>query len=444
MGRRVLSDSRTHTHREINRVAEPAASTMDKNALYYGDNLEVLRRYVKDESVDLVYLDPPFKSDQDFSVVLDDRNGTGGTARVEAFKDTWRWDQEAASAYQQTVEVGGPVSEAMQAFMKFLGENDMLAYLAMMAPRLKELNRVLKVTGSIYLHCDPTASHFLKLLMDSVFGVKMFRNEIVWKRTYAHGSARRYGPVHDVILFYTKGNDYTWTGIGAAHDPDYMAKHFTLADTDSRRRFQPISLTGPGTTRGESGKPWRGIDPTIVGRHWALPGAVLRQCGIDESLSVQKKLDNLDEAGIIYWPQKLGGTPRLKWFLDELKGASLTDNWIDINPVSAKAKERLGYPTQKPESLLERIIRASSNEGEVVLDPFCGCGTTVIVAQRLGRRWFGIDISHLAVGLTRRRLESAFGENVGQEFDIIEEASVPDATSLAGQNSSAECWSSIT
>jgi len=417
----------------------------NKNALYCGDNLEVLRRYIKDESVDLVYLDPPFKSDQDFSVLLSERDGQGSPARVEAFTDTWRWDQEAASAFRQTVEAGGRLSEAMQAFRKLLTENDMLAYLAMMAPRLEELNRVLKPTGSIYLHCDPTASHFLKLLMDAVFGVKRFRNEIVWKRTYAHGSARRYGAVHDIILFYTKGDDYTWTGIGAAQDPDYTERHFTVIDSETGRRFQPISLTGPGTTRGESGKPWRGIDPTRVGRHWALPGTVLRQCGIDENLSIRKKLDALDEAGLIYWPKKPGGTPRLKWFLDELKKAPLSDNWVDINPVSAHAKERLGYPTQKPESLLARIITASSSEGDVVLDPFCGCGTTVAVAHRLSRRWLGIDISHLALKLTAHRLEVAFGEDVRQEFDIVPDLpSVPDAMEPARRDSSAECSSSIT
>jgi len=430
-----LSASRRLTHREINGIAKPTASMTDKNALYYGDNLEVLRRYVKDESVDLIYLDPPFKSDQDYNVLFAERNGAQSTAQVKAFKDTWRWDQEAALAYQQTVEAGGPVSEAMQAFRKFFGENDMLAYLAMMAPRLVELRRVLKPTGSIYLHCDPTASHFLKLLMDSVFGVKNFRNEVVWKRTYAHGSARRYGSVHDVILFYTRSEDYTWTGLGAAHDPDYIARHFIRTDPDTGRRFQPISLTGSGTTRGESGEPWRDIDPSEVRRHWALPGAVLRQCGIDDKLSVQAKLDKLDEAGLIYWPKKSGGTPRLKWFLDELKGASLTDNWIDINPISARAKERLGYPTQKPESLLVRIIRASSNEGDLVLDPFCGCGTTVAVAQRLKRRWIGIDITHLAVTLTKYRLENTFREAIKKEYVVIgEPVSISGAMELARQN----------
>ena len=407
----------------------------NRNALYYGDNLDVLRSYIKDESIDLVYLDPPFKSDQDYNVLFAERNGTQSAAQVKAFKDTWRWDREASFAYQQTVESGGPVSEAMQSFRKFLGENDMLAYLAMMAPRLVELKRVLKATGSIYLHCDPTASHFLKLLMDSVFGVKNFRNEIVWKRTYAHGSARRYGPVHDIILFYAKSEHYVWTGLGGTYDPDYIAKHFTQTDPETGRLFQPISLTGAGVRRGESGKPWREIDPTKVKRHWALPGEIIRQCGGDVTLSIQAKLDKLDEAGLIYWPPKPGSTPHLKWFLDELKGAALPDNWTDINPISARAKERLGYPTQKPEALLERIIDASSGEGDVVLDPFCGCGTTVAVAHRLKRRWIGIDITHLAVTLMKYRLESTFGESIREEFDVIgEPVSISGAMELAKQN----------
>lgn len=405
---------------------------MADNKLYFGDNLDILRRYIKDESIDLIYLDPPFKSNQKYNILFQEQNGSRSRAQIKAFEDTWRWDRGAVEAYQDIVEAGGRVSQAMQAFRTLFGENDMLAYLAMMAPRLVELRRVLKATGSIYLHCDPTASHYLKVLMDAVFGPQNSRSEIIWKRTHAHGSSRRYAPIHDTILFYSKTNRYNWTGLTVPHDPDYIARHFTSAERDSGRLFQPISLTGSGVRGGESGKPWRGIDPTEVGRHWALPGAIIRKLAI-KGASVQEKLDALDAAGLIYWPEKQGGTPRLKWYADQLGGVALPDDWSDIKPISARAKERLGYPTQKPEALLERIIKASSNERDAVLDPFCGCGTTVAVAQRLNRRWIGIDITHLAVTLIKHRLEDAFGSQA--VYDVVgEPISLPDAQALAGQD----------
>ncbi|MEW6358326.1 MAG: DNA methyltransferase [Planctomycetota bacterium] len=405
---------------------------MADNVLYYGDNLDILRRYVKDETVDLVYLDPPFKSNQDYNVLFAEQNGSRSAAQIRAFEDTWQWDQSSARAYQEVVESGPEnVSKAMQAFRMFLGESDMMAYLAMMAPRLVELRRVLKPTGSIYLHCDPTASHYLKQLMDAVFGHGNFLNEISWKRTHAHGSSRRYGPVHDIILFYAKSADHKWTDPKGEHDPEYIEKHFR-ADPDNGRKFQPISLTGAGIRHGESGKPWRGVDPTSVGRHWALPGKIIKRLGIKGS-TVQEKLDLLDASGMIYWPEKSGGTPRLKWYLDQIEGVAIPDFWGDIGPVSAQAKERLGYPTQKPEPLLERIIKASSNEGDLVLDPFCGCGTTIVVAERLKRRWIGIDITHLAVTLMKRRLQDAFANQVSYKV-VGEPVSVSEAEKLAKED----------
>lgn len=404
---------------------------MVDNKLYYGDNLDILYRYVSDESVDLIYLDPPFKSSQDYNVLFAEQNGSRSASQIKAFEDTWRWDQAAAEAYQEVVESGGRASEAMQSFRKFLGENDLLAYLAMMAPRLVHLHRVLKPTGSIYLHCDPTASHYLKMLMDAVFGPVNFRNEIIWKRTYAHGSAKRYGPVHDTLLLYSKGELYAWTGLRGQHNSQYLQKHFRHSDADGRR-FQPISLTGPGVRYGDSGRPWRGIDPTSVGRHWALPAALIKELSISDT-STQGRLDALDARGFIYWPAKAGSTPRLKSFADDLRAPALLDIWTDIPPVSAQAKERLGYQTQKPEALLERIIRASSSEGDLVLDPFCGCGTTIAAAQKLDRRWVGIDVTHLAITLIRHRLQDTFGEDVA--YDVIgEPTSVPDAGALARQD----------
>jgi len=405
-----------------------------KNTLYYGDNLNVLRQYIADESVDLIYLDPPFKSDQDYNVLFAEQNGTRSAAQIRAFEDTWHWDEASAAAYQEVVEAGGRVSLVMQAFRRALGDNDLLAYLSMMAQRLKELHRVLKPTGSIYLHCDPTAGHYLKLLMDAVFGQTNFLNEIIWKRTHAHGSSKKYAPVHDVLLFYAKTRAFNWTGLRLPHSRRYIEKHFTQRDADGRR-FQPISLTGRGTVKhGESGRPWRGIDPTAVGRHWALPGKIMEHLGIREG-TIQEKLDALDAVERIFWPKKQGGTPRLKWYADELTGRAVSDIWSDIFPISARAAERLGYPTQKPEALLERIIKASSNEGDIVLDPFCGCGTAIAVAQRLNRRWIGIDITHLAVSLIKHRLRDAFGEDIEKTYEVVgEPVDLQGARALAAQD----------
>ncbi len=404
------------------------------NGLYYGDNLDVLRRHVPDESVDLVYLDPPFKSDQNYNVLFQEQDGSRSAAQIRAFKDTWQWDQSAAAAFEEVVEEGGQVSLAMQAFRTLLGASDMLAYLSMMAPRLKEMRRVLKPTGSIYLHCDPTASHYLKILMDAVFGPVGCRNEIVWKRTHAHGGAKRYGPVHDVLLFYARSGEYHWIGTYTPYDEEYVNSFFRFQD-ESGRRYRSTILTGTGTRKGSSGKPWRGIDPTAIGRHWAIPGYIrklLPNPGVD---TAQEALDQLDELGRVLWPKKKGGTPSFKQYLDDMPGVPLQDVWTDIPPISARAAERLGYPTQKPEALLERIIAASSNEGDVVLDPFCGCGTAIAVAQRLGRRWIGIDITCLAISLMKHRLHSAFGAAIKESDQVIgEPVSVSDAAALAAEN----------
>lgn len=389
------------------------------NTLYYGDNLDVLRRYVADESVDLVYLDPPFKSDQNYNVLFQEQDGTGAAAQIQAFEDTWRWDQAAARAFAEVVEAGGQVSLAMQAFRTVLGDSDMLAYLAMMAPRLVELRRVLKPTGSIYLHCDPTASHYLKMLMDAVCGPQNFRNEIVWKRSHAHNSANRFGANHDVILFYAKTEAVAWYRVFQAYDPAYIEKHYRHVDADGRR-YKHENPTGAGTRDGATGRPWRGIDPTAKGRHWA---------------KTPEELERLDAAGLIYWPKKEGGWPYIKMYLDEQNGIPAQDVWADIDPINMMAAERLGYPTQKPEALLERIVLASSNEGDLVLDPFCGCGTAIAVAQRLKRQWIGIDITHLAVSLMKHRLYNTFGDAVEGTLAVVgEPTTVEDAASLAEED----------
>jgi DNA modification methylase len=403
---------------------------MEENFLYYGDNLDVLRRHIKDETVDLIYLDPPFKSDQDYNILFAERNGSKAAAQIKAFDDTWHWDKASAAAYEEVVETGTQrVAQAMRAFRTFLGESDMMAYLAMMAPRLVEMHRVLKPTGSIYLHCDPTAGAHLRLLMDAVFGPANMLNEIIWKRTHAHGGAIRFGPVHDEILYYSKTGDYKWNPQHVPYSPEYISNFFKFTDPDGRR-YRLTILTGSGVRKGSSGRPWQGIDPTSIGRHWAVPGYVRELLPNLKTDEVQEALDRLDEIGRIVWPKKVGGTPAFKQYLEDMEGVGIQDIWTDIPPISSQAQERLGYPTQKPQALLERIIKASSNEGDLVLDPFCGCGTTIAVAQRLNRRWIGIDITHLAVALIKHRLHDMFGDKI--QYKVVgEPVSLPDAKALA-------------
>lgn len=392
---------------------------MADNKLYYGDNLEVLRRYVKDETVDLVYLDPPFNSRQGYNVLFAEKDGTQAAAQIMAFEDTWEWNQESARAYEQIVEGGGRVAQVMIAFHTFLGGSNMMAYLAMMAPRLIELHRVLKETGSIYLHCDPTASHYLKMLMDAIFNPLCFRSEIVWKRSSAHSDTKQgrkqHGRIHDIILFYTKGQNWTWNPIYTPYDPDYVKQFFKYVEPGTNRRFGSYDITGPGGAA--KGNPQ--YEVMGVTRYWRYS---------------KESMKKLIAEGRVYQP-KPGAVPREKRYLDEMPGVPLQDVWTDINPVAAQAAERLGYPTQKPEALLERIIMESSNEGDVVLDPFCGCGTAIAVAHKLKRRWIGIDITHLAVNLIKKRLKDHFGDAVQTTYEIIgEPVSVADAGVLAQQD----------
>lgn len=378
---------------------------MAANALYYGDNLDVLRESIATESVDLIYLDPPFNSQATYNLLFRSAAGVGSQAQIEAFEDTWHWGQEAESAFEQVMRSGNTnAADLLRAMRSFLGENDMMAYLAMMAVRLIELHRVLNQTGGLYLHCDPTASHYLKILLDAVFGANMFRNEIVWQRTGAHGSSKRFAPIHDIIFFYTKTDSYVWNPAYIPLPQDTADAWFNNVELSTGRRFNRNTLTAPGVRTGSSGKSWRGIDPTTKNRHWAVPGFAREVIG---DLDTIDALDALDKMGRVFWPKKAGGTPMLKLYLDELKGVPALDVWTDIR-LQTSANERLGYPTQKPLSLLERIIGASSNPGDVVLDPFCGCGTAVHAAQKLGRSWLGIDITHLAIGLIERRLKDAF------------------------------------
>jgi adenine specific DNA methylase Mod len=369
-------------------------ATLDRlNKLYYGDNLTVLKNCFDDESVDLIYLDPPFNSQATYNVLFKSTAGEQSRAQIEAFEDTWHWGDEAELAFDGVMTSGNSdAAEMLRAMRSFLKENDMMAYLSMMAVRLLELHRVLKPTGSLYLHCDPTASHYLKILIDAIFGATNFRNEVIWKRTSAHSSAKRYGPVHDTLLFYGRSDSSIWYPQYTGYDPDYLDTFFDQTDSEGRR-WKRMDLTGAGVRHGETGQAWRGIDVTAKGRHWAYPPTVL---------------ESLDAAGKLHWPKKADGMPRLKQYPEDLPGVPLQDVWTDIRPMHNLAAERLGYATQKPITLLERIVTASSKKEDTVLDPFCGCGTTIHAAQKLKREWVGIDITHLAISLIEKRLNDAF------------------------------------
>ena len=394
----------------------------DLNRLYYGDNLQVLRDYIADASVDLIYLDPPFNSRQDYNVLFAEKDGSRSASQITAFKDSWEWNIEAERAYQEVVEGGGRVADAMRAFRTLLGGSDMLAYLAMIAPRLIELRRVLKPTGSIYLHCDPTASHYLKLIMDAVFGPQFLRNEIIWKRTSAHGDAsRRFAAVHDTILFFSKGPDALFNQGFAPYADSYIQEHFVHRDPDGRL-FRRSDLRSPS------------VRPNLTYDYLASDGRLYQPHSNGWAVSIEV-MKQLDAENRLFFPAKEGGRLRRKIYLDESPGVPAGDVWSDLPPIHASSAERLGYPTQKPEALLERILSASSNEGHVVLDPFCGCGTTVQVAQKLNRRWIGIDITHLAIGLIKTRLDDAHGPEIRKTYTVIgEPTDVRGAEQLALEN----------
>jgi site-specific DNA-methyltransferase (adenine-specific) len=400
----------------------------DLNKLYYGDNLEVLRRYVPDQSVDLIYLDPPFNSRQDYNVLFAEKDGSRSASQITAFKDTWEWNIEAERAYLEVVEglstpppcgnraYNSRVADAMRAFRTLLGGSDMLAYLAMMAPRLVELRRVLKETGSIYLHCDPTASHYLKLLMDAVFGPQMFRSEIIWKRTNTHSDSKRWSDVSDSILYYGKSSNVLWNPPYIAHSEEYKATKYAKKDAEGRA-YTLDNMTSP-SARPNMMYEWKGHSSPPLGWRYSV-----------------ETMTRLDAEGRIWYPQDKSKRPRLKRYLDEMPGVLMGNVWTDIFPINSQAQERLGYPTQKPEALLERILKASSNEGDVVLDPFCGCGTTIQVAQKFNRRWVGIDITHLAIGLIKTRLDDAFGHDIRKTYQVIgEPIDVTGAQQLADEN----------
>ena len=334
------------------------------NALYYGDNLDVLRESVASASVDLVYLDPPFNSNANYNVLFRSPAGAGSQAQIEAFEDTWHWGAEAEAAFDQVMRWGGTgPADLLRALRSFLGDNDMMAYLVMLTVRLIELHRVLKDTGSLYLHCDPSASHYIKLVLDGIFGRERFQNEIVWKRSHAHNDGKQgsahFGRVTDSILFYTKSGKVTWNRQYTPYDPEYVARDYRHLDADGRR-YRIDNMRGPGGA--EKGNPF--YEVMGVSRFWAYS---------------KVKMDEMIKQGRVI-QTKPGAVPQYKRYLDEMPGVPLQSLWDDMPGINNRSAEFLGYPTQKPVSLMERIIQASSNPGDLVLDPFCGCGTTIHAA----------------------------------------------------------------
>ncbi len=388
------------------------------NRLFYGDNLEILRsrEYFPDECVDLIYLDPPFNSNRNYNVLFRSESGADSEAQITAFEDTWHWGETAEATYRDLI-ISAPakVSTAIEALLNLIDRNQMMAYLVMMAARLVELDRVLKPTGSLYLHCDPTASHYLKILLDAIFDPRNFKNELIWKRTSAHNDANRFGKIHDVILFYSKSEYPKWNNIYQPYDEDYLETYYRYQDDDGRR-WMSGDLSASGLSGGGYEYEWHGVV-----RVWRCPIETMQQ---------------LENENRIYYTSN--GIARIKRYLDESEGQLTNDLWIDIEALRSWHKERLGYPTQKPEALLERIILASSNEDDIVLDPFCGCGTSIAAAHKLKRRWIGIDITHLSIALQKYRLQDMFELVSGRDYSVIGEPRALDGARELARDSANE------
>ncbi len=359
--------------------------------LFFGDNLHILREHIPAQSVDLIYLDPPFNSNRNYNVYLSTPKGQKSDAQITAFEDTWHWGEQAEAEYTELLrQPNTDVIGLITALRGFLHESDMMAYLVMMTTRLLEMYKVLKPTGSLYLHCDPTASHYLKIVLDNVFGPVNFRSEIIWKRSSAHGNAKRnYADLTDIILYYSKSDKFVFNQVFVDYSEKYLKDFYRYTD-ENGRKFRLDNLRNPGY-RPNLKYDYKGYKPHPNG--WAM------------SL---EKMEKLDQENRLYFPKNPDGRIQLKRYLDEMPGNPISNIWDDLQPIGAQAAERLGYPTQKPLALLERIIQASSNPGDVVLDPFCGCGTAVHAAQKLGRSWLGIDITHLSIHLIERRMKAAF------------------------------------
>jgi len=381
------------------------------NVLYFGDNLKILRKHIPDKSIDLIYLDPPFNSNRSYNLLFKENGGVDSEAQIKAFTDTWSWTPSVDRTYRDFIlHAPMKLSKLIQRMVDgeendgdgWLGRNDVTAYLVMMTARLIELHRVLKPTGSLYLHCDPTASHYLKLVLDQIFGPTNFRNEIVWKRTTSHGDwkqgAKHFGRVHDYLLFYSKTDNPTWNPQFIPFSSEQVKQQYYKVD-EKGRSYRLVTPTAkkPG---GDTSYDWKGVKPP-KGRYWAYS---------------REKMEEMDKKGLLYYSKT--GQPYIIYYLADRPGVAAQSIWADVPPISPTAKERLGFQTQKPLALLERIIEASSNKGDVVLDPFCGCGTAVVAAKKLHRKWIGIDITHLAIRVMKNRLRKAFR---GIKFEVVGE-----------------------
>ena len=355
-----------------------ATSNWANRTIFTGDNLDIMRG-MNSESVDLIYLDPPFNSNKNYSAPV------GSKAAGAAFKDTWTLS-DLDVAWMGLVADQEPAIYKLLETARLTHGKGMMSYLCMMAVRLLEMRRLLKDTGSIYLHCDPTASHYLKLLMDAIFGAAHFKNEVVWKRTSSHSDAIRYGNVHDDLLVYVKSTNPTWNRTFQDYESDYVDRYYRYQDDDGRR-WMSGDISAAGLQGGGYQYEWKGVT-----RVWRVP---------------QETMALLDAQGKVFYTKN--GIPRRKRYLDEAQGIPTQDVWTDVQAIRSWHKEKIGYPTQKPLALLERIIKASSNEGDTVLDPFAGCATACVAAEMLGRQWIGIDISPKAVELVNYRLKDKLG-----------------------------------
>jgi DNA modification methylase len=392
------------------------------NRLYYGDNLDILRNrdYFPNECVDLIYLDPPFNSNRNYNVLFKDESGNESDAQIIAFGDTWHWGPIAERTYHHLV-LDGPenVAKTIGALLDILGRNQLMAYLVMLTARLVELHRVLKPNGTLFLHCDPTAGHYIKVMLDCIFGRDKMINHITWKRSSAHSDAKQgakhLGRINDFIFWYAKGDDWFFDPQYTSYDEAYIRNMYKFIEDDTNRRYGLFDLTGPG---GESkGNPE--YEVMGVTRHWRF---------------TKERMNAMIAEGRVIQTRP-GAVPRQKRYLDEMEGVELQDTWTDILPVQSHSKESLGYPTQKPIALLERIINFASRPGDIVLDPFCGCGTAVAAAHKLERKWIGIDITHLSIAMQKYRFKDMFGLEVGKDYQVIgEPEDIGGARALADQD----------
>ncbi len=397
-----------------------------KNQLYFGDNLDILRAgHIPVESVDLIYLDPPFNSNATYNMLFKEPSGEQSAAQITAFEDTWKWGPPAEIALDEAILAGPPsLAELLKAWRQVLGPSNMLAYLSMMAVRLVELHRVLKSTGSLFLHCDPTASHYIKLILDPIFSPKNFRNEIIWERSQPKGHTKlRFSRCHDSIFFYSKSEKSVFNPPYKEHDPAYLERFYRHVEPETGRRYTLADLTNPHKERPNLTYEFPPGSGTVRVWRWT-----------------RERMLQAWEEGRVIIPAP-DGVARFKRYLDEMEGTPIKDVWYDIEHLHGSSREHLGYPTQKPEALLERIVRAGSNEGDVVLDPFCGCGTAVAVAERLKRCWIGIDVTYLAIDLIRQRLKDSFGPELAPYEEIGIPRDLPSATRLFTLNPfQFECW----